>query len=67
VADLPKPARPRKNPVAQAGNYSAEVDTAGMDPEMKEMLGVGVKPRKPFSFIDFFKKAVSKKKPPQMQ
>lgn len=29
----------RKNPVAQAGNYQAEVDTTDMDPEMKETLG----------------------------
>ena len=28
----------RKNPIAQAGNYSAEIDTTGMDPEMKATL-----------------------------
>lgn len=30
-------------PSAKAGNYRAPVDTVGMDPEMKETLGVGKK------------------------
>jgi hypothetical protein len=29
-----------KNPIARAGNYTAPVDTAGMDPEMKKTLEV---------------------------
>lgn len=33
----------RKMPTASAGNYRAPVDTAGMDPEMKETLGLGKK------------------------
>ena len=33
----------RKMPTARAGNYAAPVDTSGMDPEMKETLGVGRK------------------------
>ena len=45
----------RGNPVAQAGNYAAEVDTAGMDPEMKRTMGVA-KPRKKMGFRDMFKK-----------
>lgn len=30
----------RGNPVARAGNYVQEVDASGMDPEMKETLGL---------------------------
>jgi len=28
----------RKNPVVKIGNYSAPIDTVGMDPDMKEAL-----------------------------
>ena len=32
-------AAPRKNPVAKVGNYaSADVDSAGMDPNMQELM-----------------------------
>ena len=40
----------RQNPVkaqtARVGNYTAPVDTAGLDPEMKATMGIGVKPAK---------------------
>lgn len=30
--------RPRKNPVAKVGNYAQEVDSVGVDPEMKSLM-----------------------------
>jgi hypothetical protein len=33
----------RKSPVARAGNYTAPIDTAGVDLAMKESLGFGPK------------------------
>jgi len=41
MAEKPKK---RPNPTAQVGNYAAPVDTAGMDSEMKKLMGVD-KPR----------------------
>lgn len=35
-----------KTPTVRVGNYAAEVDTAGMDPEMKETLGLSEKKKK---------------------
>lgn len=49
------PEKPRHNPIAQAGNYAAEVDTAGMDPSMKPTLGVD-KPRKKKSLMDLIRR-----------
>ncbi len=54
-ADTSKTKRKRENPVAQFGNYAAEVDTAGMDPEMKVLGGVAKK-RKPVGFMDILRK-----------
>jgi uncharacterized protein YqfA (UPF0365 family) len=39
-------ASPRRNPVGRAGNYAQEIDTTGIDPEMKETLGLGIKMNK---------------------
>jgi len=57
----------RQNPTARtvgrAGNYAAPVDTAGMDPEMKQTLGMGAKkaaPKKP-GFMDMMKGLLKKK------
>jgi hypothetical protein len=35
-----------KYPSARAGNYRAQVDTAGMDPEMKRTLEIGKRKKK---------------------
>ena len=48
VGTTKKPAaRPAKPafPSAKVGNYRAPVDTAGMDPEMKKVMGIGRKRR----------------------
>lgn len=57
---------PRKNPIAQAGNYSAEVDTSGMDPEMQKTLGTARKrPMKQQGLGDMMKSLFNRgKKPP---
>jgi hypothetical protein len=47
----------RQSPTAKAGTYSAAVDTAGMDPEMKSTLGVDGHTRPGHvPFMDMFKK-----------
>lgn len=47
----------RQNPVkaqmARVGNYVADVDTAGIDPAMKQTMGIGVKPKKPDALHKF--------------
>lgn len=38
---------PAKAQLARVGNYVAPVDTVGVDPAMKETMGIGARPRKP--------------------
>jgi len=55
----------RKNPIAQAGNYSAEIDTTGMDPEMKATLGTARRrPLKQQGLGDMMKALFNRNKKP---
>lgn len=51
----------RQNPAAvqkaRVGNYIADVDTSGMDPEMKRTMNVG-QPAKKLGFMDMLKSVI---------
>lgn len=52
----------RKVAIGRAGNYAAPVDTAGMDPEMRRTLGIGVKrPAKPMGMLERLRAKAGKK------
>lgn len=53
---------PRAALQARAGNYTAEVDTAGMDPAMKATLGLNKKLKKRMGWAERLKNAVTGKK-----
>ena len=48
----PKRRNPANAAMARAGNYVAMVDTAGMDPAMKETLGMNKPKAKKMSMFD---------------